>query len=103
MAEFINQGAFGFLEKPVNHQNLISLVTAGLREKQAREKILRISLLNRRAHQELTKISLKLDQYTRDPGILARVNHINMILNEVVELSMDMDKYYIGQLPKKAS
>ena len=97
MAEFINHGAFGFVEKPVTIQNLVSLVTSGLREKRIREKLLRISLLNRRVYQQLVKTTSVLQKDYIGISSPSGLEHIDFMLNEIKTLSKEVEAFRTGK------
>ena len=101
MAEFINQGAFGFLEKPVRVQSLVSLVTSGLRQKSMRDKLMRISLLNRRAYQQLSKIMTEIEE--KDQTYSQEFKDINLMLDEVSDLSKAVNTFHFNGEKRKAS
>ena len=87
---FMNQGAYGFLDKPVDPTQLERMVIAGLRDKYLKEKLQLLVASTNRAFMKLIKITSSIVSSSDNVELKNNISDIEGSLKEVGKISREI-------------
>ncbi len=88
---FLNSGAFAFIEKPIDSSLLMTTLEHAMRERRRREKLARLTSLNLRAFMLVAKTSAQIKDQAND-SLRQQLSKLESMFQELGDLLRDINQ-----------